>query len=114
MFLNQDKVPVDLEDALKTIKEGLDVNDIAEMKRPKFVPSQLHFTVGMFLRNEWSLWDKDTILVQWFKRTYGVDHADDISGIILDCLYRDIMGKPRQDKEVAQKCLDHWKELGNK
>lgn len=110
MNLNPDKVPINLEDALKTIKDGLEEGEIVAMKERKFNPSQLHFTVGMFLRNEWSLWEKDTILVRWFKENYGIEHADDISGLILDCVYRDTIGEPRQDKEIAQKCIQHWKE----
>lgn len=109
MTLNQDKVPINLEDALTTLKEGLSKEDIAEMKQPKFSPSQLHFGFGMMLRNEWSLWQTDTILVQWFKKTYGIEHADDISGLILDCLHRDIMGMPRRDVQLAQSFIEHWK-----
>lgn len=109
MTLNQDKVPVNLEDAVITIKEGMTVEDFEEAKKPTFSPAQLHFSVGQLLRNDWSLWDKETIIVKWFKQTYGLDHADDISGLILDCLHRDIKGEPRRDVELAKKYLDHWK-----
>jgi len=109
MILNQDKVPINLEDAIKTLKEGLEPADIETMKQKTYSPSQGHFSIGMALRNEWSLWEKDTILVQWFKKEYGLDHADDISGLILDCLYRDVLGEPRQDKALAKRFLDHWK-----
>lgn len=114
MKLNQDKVPINLEDAIQTLKEGLEPSDIEALKKPTFSPSQLHFTAGMALRNEWSLWEKDTILVTWFKKEYGLDHADDISGLILDCLYRDVIGEPRQDKALAKRFLDHWKKERNK
>lgn len=109
MTLNEDKVPINLEDALTLLKEGLSKEDIKFIKEPKFEPAQLHFSVGMALRNAWSLWEKDTILVQWFKQKYGIEHADDISGLILDCLHKDIVGQPRRDEALAKKYIAHWK-----
>ena len=109
MKLNPDMVPVNLEEAVKTLKEGLTADDILEIKKPQFDGASAHFTVGMMLRNEWSLWEKDTILVRWFKENYGIDHADDISGLILDCLVRDIQGLPRRDKELANRYIEHRK-----
>ena len=109
MTINQDKVPINLEDAVKTLRDGLDEKDVLTMKQPEFSPSQLHFSLGMLLRNEWSMWHKDTILVVWFKENYGIDHADDISGLILECLWNDLNGRPRTDKEFAKRCIAHWK-----
>jgi hypothetical protein len=114
MKLNPDIVPINLEEAIKTIKEGLTRDDLIEIKNPMFDSPRVHFTVGMMLRNEWSLWDKDTILVRWFKENYGIDFADDISGLILDCLTRDIQGLPRRDKELAKRYIQHWKDMQNK
>lgn len=110
MKLNPDMVPINLEEAIKTLTEGLTPEDIAEIKRPNFVPSQVHMTVGIMLRNEWSLWDKDSILMRWFKKNYGIDHADDVSGLILDTFCRDIRGEPRRDKELAKRYIAHWKD----
>jgi hypothetical protein len=109
MRINPDTVPINLEDAIKTLKEGLTPQDLVEIKKPDFDGARVHFTVGLMLRNEWSLWETDTILVKWFKENYGIEHADDLSGLILDCLVRDIQGLPRRDKELAKKYIDHWK-----
>lgn len=114
MQLNQDKVPATLDEAVQILKEGLSTADIAEIKTPKFDAARVHFTVGMMLRNEWSLWDKDSILVRWFQGRYGISHADDVSGLILDCLCRDVRGEPRKDKELAKKFIDHWKKQEKK
>lgn len=114
MNLNQDKVPINLEEAVTILKEGLTAEDTAEIKKPKFNAAQVHFSVGRMLRNEWTLWDKETILVKWFERNYGLTHADDVSGLILDCLVRDIRGEPRQDKELANKFIEHWKKQAKK
>ena len=113
MKLNPDMVPINLEEALKTLKEGLTTDDLIEIKKPEFDGARVHFTVGMMLRNEWSPWDKDSILVRWFKENYGIDFADDVSGLILDCLVRDIQGLPRRDKELAKRYIQHWKDMQN-
>jgi len=107
MNLNQDKVPVNLEEALVLLKEALSDAEKEEIK--KMLSTQLHFSLGMYLRNEWSLWDKDSILCMWFLTTYGVNHADDVSGIILECLINDLNGEPRRDKILAEKFIRHWK-----
>lgn len=111
MKINPDYVPGNLEEAVKILKEGLTPDDIKEIKNPLFDALKVHFTVGMMLRNEWSLWEKDTILVKWFKKNFGIDHADDLSGLILDCLVRDIRGLPRREKEIVQQYLNHWKSI---
>ncbi len=107
-------VPINLEEAVATLKAGLTPEDIKEIKNPIFDAARVHFTVGMMLRNEWSLWEKDTILVKWFKENYGIEHADDLSGLILDCLVRDVQGLPRRDKELAKRYIDHWKKYPEK
>lgn len=109
MNLNQDKVPINLEDAVQTLKEGLNFSDINFMKEKNFNPFQLHFSLGMEIRNAWSLWDKDTILVQWFIKEYGIEFADDISGLILDCLYRDVTNQPRQERALVKRMINHRK-----
>ncbi len=109
MKLNPDMVPINLEEALKTLKEGLTPDDTKQILAEDFDAANVHFTVGLMLRNEWSLWDRESILVRWFKENYGIEQSDDISGLILDCLVRDVQNTPRKDKEFAKKCIDHWK-----
>jgi hypothetical protein len=108
MNLNPDKVPINLEEALTLLKEALTPLETKAVK--KMLSTQLHFSFGMHLRNEWSLWDTKNILNTWFKKVYGVDHADDISGIILECLINDLNGLPRRDKILAKQFINHWKE----
>lgn len=107
MNLNQDKVPTTLEEALDLLKQAMSPEEAAKVKVMK--PAELHFSLGMFLRNEWSLWQEGNILNVWFLKTYGVKHPDDISGIILECLINDMNGVPRRDKILAKQFIDHWK-----
>ena len=107
MKLNQDSVPATLDEAIRLLQEAMTSQEIKEVS--KLESSELHFSLGMYLRNQWSLWDKDSIINTWFRTTYGVDHADDVSGIILECLINDFNGQPRKDKILAKKFIEHWK-----
>ena len=65
--------------------------------------SETHHALGQWLRNNWGLWALgDSEIVNWFG-AIGIKHADDMSGIILKMLWRDLNGQPRDlDKEIAQ------------
>ena len=107
MNLNQDTVPVNLEEAVHLLQLALSPSEMETVRKSS--TSKLHLSLGMYIRNEWSLWDVDTILVTWFRKTYGIHHADDVSAIIIECLVNDLNGQPRQDKVLAKQLLDHWK-----
>lgn len=111
MKLNIDVVPHDLDSAVKLIKEALDVDDIQYIKENDN-PIVLHHGFGRWLRNEWSLWDRDTILVKWFIDNYQCCHADDLSGLILDALWCDIKGEPRNTENLVARYKEHWRQYG--
>jgi len=106
MNLNQDVVPSNLEEAIKLLQEALDPKEISVIK--KMTSTSLHMSIGQYIRNEWSLWDKDTKLVAWFYEKYKVNHADDISAIIIESMVADLNNKPRRDKELAKEFIEHW------
>lgn len=108
--LNPDKIPRNLDEAVEMVKEVLTEADIASIKNG-LSPIDVHFTTGMNIRNDWSLWDKGNPLVKGFWERYGIDHADDISGIILDCVWRDILGEPRRDRQIAKENKKYWETL---
>lgn len=108
------KIPINLEECLNILKSQLIEEDIKVLKDTtslKSFTASTHFGYGMFLRNNWSLWDKKSVLVKWFKKELGIDHADDISNLILTALYKDIRGEPRNDKAVANSCIKYWKKM---
>lgn len=107
MNLNQDKVPTTLDEAVELLQEALSSEEKNKIKNLK--SSDLHFSLGDFLRREWSLWEQGNRLSIWFLKTYGVNHADDISGIVLECLINDLNNAPRQDKILAKRFIEHWK-----
>jgi len=108
MKLNPDKVPCNLDEAVELLKEASSIKEQGVLK--KMESNQLHHSLGTVIRNEWSLWYSDTIIVQWFKRTYKLDHADDLSGIIIECFLNDLNEVKRRDKILAKQYIAHWKQ----
>jgi len=53
-----------------------------EIQRPQGAVS-MHFGLGMWVRNQWGLWDEDAPLNQDMQRL-GFTHADDMSAVIFD------------------------------
>ena len=101
-----DKVPMNLDEAVESIKSEMPPDFIEFVKKSN--SSGVHFGLGMQIRNDWSLWDLENPLVKWFDKEYGITHADDISGLILDCVWQDIKGLPRRDREQADKTKKYW------
>lgn len=107
--IDQDRVPVNLNEAVDIIKNGLSPEAIKWMESSS--PHETHFGLGMYIRNAWSLWNPDTLIVKWFEGKYGLTHADDISGIILDCVWQDIKNQPRRDEQLAKDNKIYWEVL---
>ena len=114
-----------------TLDEAIDIiMDVAQesveglkmMSEDDFI-SSTHHGFGTFMRNTWCLWwfpdhpykgwpEEEPSLNKWF-RSIGIVHADDMSGIILTCVYRKLHGLPYElDKEVEH-YHNHWKEQGS-
>lgn len=108
MKINFDKVPKNLNEAIEMLTEAIESEE--ERERLKDY-NGLHFGLGGKLRNIWSLWERETILVQWFKANLGLIHADDISGIILKALSSSLKGEEFDAKVNAQVYIDYWKKL---
>lgn len=106
MNLNPDKVPSNLEEAVSLLKDALDEKEKSVIINLSV--AKLHMSVGQHIRNEWSLWNKENVITQWFKKKYGVDHADDVSAIIIECVIADLLGRPREDKKLAEEFIEHW------
>ncbi len=72
-------------------------------------PSEFHMTVGRTLRNSWSIWSEGTLIRNWF-RNIGISHPDDISGMILERLWREVRGEPFSQQEFVAKTQDFWQQ----
>lgn len=71
--------------------------------------TELHMTVGMWIRNSWIRNENDSLANQFHK--IGVYHPDDISTIILTSLHRKLNNKEIKLDEQAQKYIEYWKPI---
>ncbi len=109
--LPQDTVPHDLESAIAVVKGVMEPSDMAHIKEAHssdFLVGQVHFGLGMAVRNNFGCWERGTPLHNWFLENLQIAHGDDLSGIILDCAFRDLRGEPRRERELAEQYRQHW------
>jgi hypothetical protein len=113
MKIDLDKVPVNIDESIEMFINTLTTTEKAEFSKVREDEVSLfHHTWGTVLRNEWSLWENETILPKEFRKI-GISHADDMSGIILTSAYRKLNKKPIKIKEQVAKYQSHWeKEIG--
>lgn len=95
-------IPPDLESALKELKKMLRPELLEKMRKgTEEGMIEYHFGLGMWMRNIWGLWSGSD-LAKWFN-SHGVKHPDEMSGVILSSLWRDLNGKPLDlDKQLKQ------------
>lgn len=92
---------------------GIIVNNLDESEW-KLIKDQgvswTHFSFGMALRNAWGLW-QDSELAQYFKKEFGLTHADDMSGLILLGVECAVQRKAFDPWAEAEKYKQHWREM---
>lgn len=104
VLVNPDSVPVTLQECLDNLKIYLDGEDVGQLQHYDHNPFIVEKAgAAKFLTGAWSLMDDETRLVMWFKQEYDVGNGDQIAEMILDCLFCDVKGIPRRDKELAKK-----------
>lgn len=110
-----DKVPLSTSEALHMFLEALTEEEKITLKEVEENQIALfHHTLGQDIRNEWSMWEKNTPLVNSFQ-TIGITHPDDMSGIILTSAHRHLNKKPIKLQEQVKSYQDYWmKEIGKK
>ena len=101
-------VPKDLDDCFVQLKKLLKPEDVEKMRAgTKDDMNQYHFGLGMWMRNNWGLWEGSR-LSKWFN-AQGIEHPDDMSGIILDSFWRHLNNKPIKLDEQVKYYQDYWK-----
>lgn len=91
--INLEDIPADLPGCMAKLDALLSEKDKAYIREND--PIRLHFSLGMWIRNEWGLWcdDEGVIpLVDYF-HAHGIQHPDDMSGAILDCYAAHLRGE---------------------
>jgi len=93
--------PKDLDECLVRLTSMLSPHEIERIKRGSAQEmTQHHFGLGLWMRNNWGLWG-DSPLARWFQAR-GIDHADAMSGIILDSFWRHLNGRPITRNEPSE------------
>lgn len=72
-----------------------------------------HMGIGMWMRNEWGLWSGKNELCEYFNKL-GIEHADDMSGIILTSYHRLKNDKPIELESQIKKYKQHWENINSK
>ena len=108
--INRDVVPSSLDHAVDIIVAGLSADDVEFFETES--TTRAHHEGGRFLRNTWSLWDKESHLVQWFRTHLGISHADDISSVILVAVQARVIGIKFYPTPMLDRFREHWAKLG--
>ena len=103
--MDMNKIPKDLDTALQLLEKLLSPKDLKKIKE-NFNMATYHMNLGMAIRNNWGLWS-NSCLATWFKGV-GIDHADDMSSIILNSLHRKLNDKPINLMEQVKSYQEYW------
>lgn len=69
---------------------------------------QSHHALGMWIRNNWGLWSKDSKLYDYLNK-FGLVHPDDMSSFILTSYHRHLNKKELQLEEQVKYYIEFWK-----
>lgn len=106
---------------LEAIEYLLRNSDAEFIKKVSTMPEDdfsafLHHTVGRTLRNKWDLWgskadqeEKEHTGIRKYFVELGIEHADDISGIIIKSFYRLLSNKSIELEKQIGYYKDFWK-----
>jgi len=107
--IDQDSVPTTIEEAIDALMKAIEPEDREFILAHDATTS--HFGFNMVMRNNWSVWDIETPLVQDFiKRFKLFGHGDDVYGIINCGFWAKVRGKDhlKAMEEEAAYYRQHW------
>lgn len=81
-----------------------------KIKPEKTAVEEIDLSVGIWIRFEWLSNNKDTILVNQFKKL-GIDHPNDMSNIILTSLHRKLNNIPIDVEGQVNYFKEYWKPI---
>lgn len=112
MKINLDRVPATHDEAVQLVLDSLTPDDLAVMCVPDFAIVDVHHTIGRHLRNSWSLWERESVLVQHYRTVHRLAHADDISSLILSEVWARVRAVPFDRAACIATFHAHWKAQG--
>jgi hypothetical protein len=104
-------IPLNLEDAIRQLKVIISSDDLEKIKMTSEadVIGLYHFGLGTGLRNSWRLWG-DSRLSKWFN-SIEIFHAEDMSGIIIISLHRNLNDKLIKLEEQVSSVRQFWEQI---
>lgn len=128
MKINEEYIPETLEDAIDYLYSCCDEKDIEYIKtegesqafempngqKLNFYGHTMHHGYGQMIRNAWGLWN-GSVLKDHFIERFGLGHADDMSGLIIEGLEAKIQGKPYTERQINRRVRSykrHWRKVG--
>ncbi len=94
-----------------TYEEAIDYvharTTLSDAEHPTF-----HFTGGMGIRNQLGLWDKESPLYQHMLKRFGLGHADDTCGLIVDAAIARFKNMPYDPAPAVASAKAHWRMFG--
>ena len=105
----EEEIPSTLEAAVKQLEEGLSAEDREMIKALEFEDDMVgfHMGVGMGIRNAWGLWGDSPLALHM--RELGLTHADDMSSVILQCLWCKIHNESYRIEEKVEWYKAYWR-----
>ncbi|WP_066632763.1 DUF6794 domain-containing protein [Labilibacter marinus] len=102
-------IPIDLNDALNFLdcKWSKSDKDSFKTKPENDAVTEMHFGTGMGIRNSWGLWKGNSGISKYF-RDLGINHPDDMSGIILTSFHRHLNDTDIKLDEQVKFYTDYW------
>ena len=112
-------VPENLEDCHNELDRGLsraakrllaaDPDKLTKLQRRVLFCSLDHFSLGMWMRNNWGLWQKGP-LAKYFNEL-GIYHPDDMSSIIMDSYIAKLRGERYDIDEAISTYHRYWQQV---
>jgi len=109
------EIPNNLEETYKII-DNLDIvgkKDWLKTNEEESI-SISHMGLGMWVRNNFKLWEEKSELKNWFIDNYFIDHPDDISSIILMYYHQKKNGDKIDLNILLNKFYSHWEKYDPK
>jgi len=105
-------IPVDIEDAVQFLDyqwaDSLKTYVADSLDYTQFI-GMTHFSTGLYMRNNWGLWNGDSELFRYFT-SHKIYQPDDMSGVILDAFFRYLK---QEDMNIEELLTEYKSKAGS-
>jgi hypothetical protein len=100
--------PATLSEALDRLRQTLPPDTIQQMRDGTEADMvKYHMGLGLWMRNNWGLWARGPLYQDL--AALGLRHPDDMSGVILTSLWRELHGRPLGLEAQVAKYKEYWR-----